>query len=118
MAKAIPRRRNGRIGLQYQKELFMFKATFVTPLFSLHRYTGSGGFLGLCRYFWIQGYKKGDAVAAQTRQEMLSYSSRSRYATSRSHDKALVSEETQHYRAIRRSGILITFVRDMLSYAA
>ncbi|KAG9139838.1 hypothetical protein Leryth_026844 [Lithospermum erythrorhizon] len=46
------------------------------------------GWFWACRYFWIQGYKKGDAVCCSNRSgKCYSYSSRSRYATSRSHDK-------------------------------
>ncbi|KAG9156841.1 hypothetical protein Leryth_026501 [Lithospermum erythrorhizon] len=72
MAKAIPRRRNGRIGLR--------------------------SFLGLCRYFWIQEFaRKGTPFAAQTAAECYSYSSKSRYAASEVMIKGLVSEETQHY---------------------
>ncbi|KAK9982862.1 hypothetical protein SO802_034877 [Lithocarpus litseifolius] len=96
MAKPAPRigsRRNGRIGLRKSarripKGVIHVQASFNNTIVTVTDVRGRVISWVLRRYLWIQGYKKRDTLCGTNRsRKCYSDGSRSRYATSRSHDK-------------------------------
>ncbi|KAH0446999.1 hypothetical protein IEQ34_024167 [Dendrobium chrysotoxum] len=98
-----------RMNVEYQKELFMFKRVSTRLL-----RTRSGGFLGFRRYFWIQRHKKRNTLCC---------SSAAFHAIRTLVDQGMQRAEVMikgpglgrdaALRAIRRNGMLFSFVRDV-----